>query len=259
MKQSVNNVITADEMMVFAASQLFKDGDVALVGTGLPMIAAYAAKQTHAPNAVLVFESGIMDAKASHMASGVGDFPLVHGAVKTSSLFDSLSLLQKGTINLGFLGAAEIDAYGNINSTVIGDYQTPKVRLPGSGGANDIASMAERTVILVKHQKRKFVEKLNYLTTPGYIDGAGSREKYGLPGQGPEKVITDLGVFYFDAATKRMSIESLHPQVSLEKVIEETGFEFQHIPEEIPVTEMPKPELLQTIRDLDPDKIYINK
>lgn len=251
--------ITTDEMMVYAASKLFRDGDVALVGTGLPMMAAYLAKQTHAPNSVLIFESGVMDAQAGHIPYGVGDFPLVNQAVKTSSLFDSLSLLQRGKITLGFLGAAEIDSYGNINSTTIGNYDNPKTRLPGSGGANDIASMAQRTVIIVKHQRRKFVENLYYLTTPGYIKGGNDREKYGLPGKGPEKVITDLGVFGFDPESKRMLVESLHEGVTLEHLKSETGFEFSYIPDPVPTTEVPRPEILSIIRKLDPNKIYINK
>ncbi|MCM3762141.1 3-oxoacid CoA-transferase [Alkalihalobacillus oceani] len=259
MKGGQANQITADEMMVYAASKLFEDGEIALVGTGLPMIAAYLAKQTHAPNTTLIFESGIMDAEAKHMASGVGDFPLVNRAVKTSSLFDSLSLLQRGKISLGFLGAAEIDPFGNINSTIIGNYNDPKVRLPGSGGANDIASMAQRTVIMVKHQRRKFVEKLQYMTTPGFIEGPESREKYGLPGKGPQKVITDLGVFCFDKNSKRMVIESLHEGVTLEKVKSETGFNFDHIPIFIPTTEKPDTNILSIIRSLDPERIYINK
>jgi glutaconate CoA-transferase subunit B len=251
--------ITTDEIMVYIASHSFKDEKVALVGTGLPMIAAFLAKLTHAPNCKLIFESGVMDSRSRHMATGVGDFPLVSRAVKTSSLFDSLSLLQRGNIDLGFLGAAEIDPYGNINSTVIGDYKSPKVRLPGSGGANDIASLAKRVVIMVKHQKRKFKEKLHYVTTPGFLEGPQSREKYGLQGQGPERVITDLGVFAFDNQSKRMKIESLHPGVTLEQVKENTGFELGGIEETIPTTELPSEDILQKIRSLDPNGIYINK
>jgi acyl CoA:acetate/3-ketoacid CoA transferase beta subunit len=250
--------ITTEEIMVFAASNEFSDHEVALVGTGLPMIAAYLAKITHAPNTALVFESGVMDASPTHMASGVGDFPLVHRAIKTSSLFDSLSLLQRGKIDLGFLGAAEIDEYGNINSTVIGPYLSPKVRLPGSGGANDIASLAGRVVIIAKHQLRKFPKRVNYLTTPGFIDGPGSRESYGLRGAGPVKVITDLCIMGFDDETKRMKLLSLHPGVTLDQVKENTGFELM-IDKDLTETELPSQGVLKLIRSLDPDRIYIGK
>jgi len=251
--------VTTDEIMVYAASKMINDGEVALIGTGLPMIAAYLAKATHAPNTVLIFESGVIDARSRHMATGVGDFPLVSGAVKTGGLFDSLSLLQGGKIDLGFLGTAEVDTYGNINSTVIGPYHQPKVRLPGSGGANDIASLAGRVIIIAKHQKRKFPAKLSYLTTPGFIDGPGARERYGLRGKGPQKLISDLGIFGFDEETKRMRIESLHPGVTLEMVKENTGFELLGADGDIPTTEIPPAEIVRLIRELDKDKIYINK
>jgi len=250
--------VTTEEIMVYAASKEFQDRDVALVGTGLPMIGAYLAKATHAPNTTLIFESGVMDASPSHMAFGVGDFPLVHRAIRTSSLFDSLSLLQRGKISLGFLGAAEIDEYGNINSTVIGPYAKPKVRLPGSGGANDIASLSERVVVIVKHQLRKFPKRVNYLTTPGFIEGAGSRESYGLRGTGPRKVITDLCIMGFDEETKRMKLLSVHPGVTVDKIKENTGFEFM-IDENVTVTETPPRDIVDLIRSLDPNRIYIGK
>jgi len=253
-----NSECTTDEIMAYTASYSFIDGEVALVGTGLPMIAAFLAKLTHAPNCTLVFESGVMDSNSKHLATGVGDFPLVSHAVKTSSLFDSLSLLQRGNIDLGFLGAAEIDPYGNINSTVIGDYKHPKIRLPGSGGANDIASAANRVVIMLKHQKRKFVEKLHYVTSPGFLEGNNSREKYGLPGGGPEKVITDLGVFHFDNISKKMSITSLHPNVSFEQVQNNTGFELELPKKEIPTTSLPSSDIIKKIRKIDPNGYYIN-
>jgi glutaconate CoA-transferase subunit B len=248
--------LTTEEIMVYIASQQFRNHEVALVGTGLPMIAAYVAKYTHAPELVMLFESGVIDARPKHLASGVGDFPLVSRAAKTSSLFDSLSTLQRGKIDLGFLGAAEVDQFGNINSTAIGPYHSPDVRLPGSGGANDIASLANRVVIMVKHQLRKFPKRVNYLTTPGYIDGPRSRESFGLRGHGPVRVITDLCVCGFDEATKRMKLLSLHPGVTIEQVKANTQFELI-VDEDPAVTETPPASVLDLIRSLDPDRIYI--
>lgn len=243
--------------MAVAASKEIQDGEVAIIGTGLPMIAAYLAKYTHAPNVTLFFESGIIDAFPKTLATGVGDFRLVSHCVKASGLYYALSLLQGGFVDLGFLGAAEIDQYGNINSTVIGDYVKPKVRLPGSGGANDIASLAKRVVVIVPHEARKFPSKCGYLTTPGYLDGPGARERVGLRGAGPVRVVTNLAILGFDSKTKRMMVESVHPGVSLEDVRKNTGFELL-APESVPATVAPTPEELRLLREvIDPDGIYI--
>ena len=160
---------------------------------------------------------------------------------------------------MGFLGAAEVDQYGNINSTVIGNYIKPQVRLPGSGGANDIASLAKRVVIIVPHQLRKFPERVQYITTPGHLDGVGARERAGLRGAGPVRVVTNLAVMGFDDETKRMKLRSLHPGVSLDQVRENTGFELL-VTEPIEETPAPTPEQLKLLREeIDPDGIYISK
>jgi glutaconate CoA-transferase subunit B len=246
-----------EELMAFSASKEIKDGEVAIIGTGLPMIAAYLAKYTHAPNATLFFESGIIDPRPKDLAIGVGDFCLLTDCAKSTGLYYALSLLQRGFVDLGYLGAAEIDQYGNINSTAIGDYFKPKVRLPGSGGANDIASLAHRTIVIIPHQKRKFPKKCHYITTPGYLDGPGEREKAGLRGKGPERVITNLAILGFDENTKRMKLESLHPGASIDDVIQNTGFELI-IPSDIKETESPHPEELRLLREvIDPDSFYI--
>lgn len=247
------------EIMAVAAAQEIRDGEVCLIGTGLPMVAAYLAKYTHAPNAVLTFESGIIDATPAEMAVGVGDFKLLKGAAKASNLYYALSLLQRGRVDLGFLGAAEVDEYGNINSTVIGDYFHPKVRLPGSGGANDIASMARRVVIIVPHEKRKFPRRVQYLTTPGFLTGPGAREKANLPGEGPVRVITDLAVMGFDTNSRRMKLESLHPHVSLQQVLDNMGFE-PVIEGDVPTTSWPTQTQLSILRErVDPQGMYLNK
>ncbi len=221
------SAISRDILMAVAASQEIKDGETAFIGTGLPMVAAYLAKATHAPTVNLVFESGIIDPAPIELASGVGEYKLIYRSTKIAGTFYALSLLQQGKIDIGFLGTAEIDAFGNLNSTVIGDYRKPKVRLPGSGGANDIASMAKRFVIIARADPKRFVEKLSYLTTPGFLTGPGAREAAGLPGSGPVKVITDLGILGFDPRSKRMRLEETFPSVELADVQNAIGFKLE--------------------------------
>lgn len=217
--------VSRDALMAVAASREIRDGETAFIGTGLPMVAAYLAKATHAPAVNLVFESGIIDPAPLELASGVGDYRLVYGSTKIAGTFYALSLLQQGKVDIGFLGTAEIDAYGNLNSTVIGDYRKPRVRLPGSGGANDIASMARRFVIIARADRKRFVEKLNYVTTPGFLSGPGAREAAGLPGSGPVRVITDLGILGFDPATKRMRLEETFPGIRPDDIQAAIGFD----------------------------------
>ncbi|HML36783.1 MAG TPA: CoA-transferase [Bacillota bacterium] len=249
-----------DELMVFSAARLIKDYDVVMVGTGIPLVAAYLAKRTHAPNSVLVFESGALDPIPEYIAVGPGDYPLISSAVKATSLFDSLLLNQRGKIDLGFLGGAEIDMYGNINSTVMGDQKKPDVRLPGSGGANDIASCAKKVVLIAKHDKKKLPAKVSYLTSPGYLGGPGEREQTGLPGGGPAMLITNLGLFGFDEETKRMKVISLHPGVTPQVTAENTGFEILGLDaDDIAETELPDETTLEILRKIDPDGIVLKK
>jgi acyl CoA:acetate/3-ketoacid CoA transferase beta subunit len=248
---------TRQELMAATAAREFADGETCFIGTGLPMIAAYLAKATHAPNVVLVFESGTIDAQPRELAEAVGDFRLLSGAARWTGLYDALSLLQRGAIDLGFLGAAELDRFGNINTTAIGPYERPKVRLPGSGGANDIASMARAYVTIMPHERRKLVERVQYITTPGFLDGPGARERAGLPGCGPRRVITDLAVLGFDDATKELRVESIHPGVTADEVRANTGFPLE-VPTGVATTPPPTPEQVRLIREvIDPDGIYI--
>jgi acyl CoA:acetate/3-ketoacid CoA transferase beta subunit len=243
--------------MAVAAAREIEDGDVAFIGTGLPMVAAYLAKATHAPGVKLVFESGIIDPQPRELASGVGDYRLAFGSPKIAGTAYALSLLQGGEIDIGFLGTAEVDRYGNLNSTVIGPYRRPKVRLPGSGGANDIASMAGRFVIIARLDRRRFVETLNYVTTPGFLTGPGAREAAGLPGRGPARVITDLAVLGFDPITKRMRIEELFPDVTVAAVQERCGFELG-VAEVVARSPSPTPHQLDLLRRvIDPDGLYL--
>jgi glutaconate CoA-transferase subunit B len=248
-----------EELMAVAAALEIDDNDVAIIGTGLPMIAAYLAKYTHAPGATLFFESGIIDAAPTRLAAGVGDFCLMTNCVKTSGLYYALSLIQAGFVDLGFLGAAEIDQFGNVNSTVIGDYINPKVRLPGSGGANDIASLAKRVVVIVPHDLRKFPARCHYVTTPGFLAGGEARQEAGLRGGGPVRVITNLATLGFEPVTKRMQLETLHPGVTIDQVQANTGFELL-VPDQVRETNRPTSAQLQLLRDvIDPDGIYVKK
>ncbi|MCM3759904.1 CoA-transferase [Alkalihalobacillus oceani] len=250
---------TTEELMIVAASKQLDDEEVVFVGTGLPMLACLVAKATHAPNLFMLFESGIIDPKPSHLAKGVGDFRLLKGATKRTSLNYVLTLLQGGYIDVGFLGAAEVDQYGNINSTFIGgNYTAPKLRLPGSGGANDIASNAKRTLVIMPHQKRKFKRNLSYLTTPGFLTGGDSRAQAGLIGGGPSRVITDKAILDFEPISKKMRLLAVHPGVTTEEVQELTEFELL-ISDDISVTTEPTEEELSIIRELDKEGIYVNK
>ncbi len=249
--------VTSEEIMVSAAAAEIADGTAVFVGTGLPMLAAYLAKATHAPGVTLVFESGILDPKPRHLALGVGDFRLMSGATSVRGLYYVLSLLQRGVIHLGFHGAAEVDVFGNINSTIIGgDYRHPGKRLPGSGGANDIASSARATVIMCKHQPERLVERVQYLTSPGFLGGGDERERSGLIGGGPRMIITDLAVFRFDPETKRAYVTSIHPGVDSQAVIDGAGFKVEIGPD-VERTVLPENAAVDFLRAMDPTGVYL--
>lgn len=248
---------TAIEMMATAAARQIRDREVVFVGTGLPMLASMLALNTHAPHAVIMYESGYIGCRNMDTARIIGDIRLMYNLTQVTTMVDVLGLLQSGKVDVGFLGGAEVDQYGNINATVIGDYNHPKVRLPGSGGAVDIATNARRLLIMVNHEKRRFPEKVGYVTSPGWLTGGDSRERAGLPRGGPNKVITDLAVMGFDEQTKRMRLESVHPGVSVNKVREETGFELI-LPDKIPSTVPPTKEELKILREVvDPTGFFL--
>jgi acyl CoA:acetate/3-ketoacid CoA transferase beta subunit len=249
--------VTLEETMVYTAAGEIGNGSTVFVGTGLPMLAAYLAKATHAPDVTLLFESGIIDPRPAHLALGVGDFRLMKDASGIRGLHYVLSLLQRGVIDVGFLGAAEVDAYGNINTTVIGgDYRHPGKRLPGSGGANDIASMAKATVIMAQHRPERLVERVQFVTSPGFLGGGDERERAGLVGGGPVMIITDMAVFRFDADTRRAYLSSIHPGVDPADVVAQSGFSFE-VPDGIPSTPQPDPTAVEFLRSLDPDGVYL--
>jgi glutaconate CoA-transferase subunit B len=242
------------------AARLLEDGATAGVGTGAPCAAAMLAQRTHAPHLFVTFEAGGVAPLLPSMPISVGDSRTFHRAIMASGMCDIMDACQRGMVDYTFLGGAQIDAFGNLNSTVIGDYAKPKVRFPGSGGANDFASLCWRTLVLTQHTERRFVETLDFLTTPGYLTGPGAREAAGLPaGTGPYKVITDLAVMGFDEDTKRMRVETLNPGVDLERVRARTGFELAAAPQ-IGETEPPGAEELRILREeVDPYRYVIGR
>ncbi len=246
------------EMLICTAARQMEDNTICFIGTGIPMLAAALAKRIRAPHLVAAFEFGGVGPSLDKLPLAVGGSRTFHRAPVASSICDLMEAAARGYVEYGFLGGAQIDAYGNLNATVIGDHDKPKVRFPGSGGANDIGSLCWKTIAIMRHGKRRFVEKLDFLTTAGYLDGPGAREKAGLPaGSGPYRVITDLAVLGYDEKTKRMKLMALQPGVTVEKVREETGFELllaDKIEENTPPTE----EELKILRaEIDPNRLYI--
>ena len=241
---------TRNEMMIVAAARQIREGEVTIVGTGLPMAATALAMNTHAPNLNYIVETGIGDLMPVHASLSVADTRLL-GAAKPSfvrNILEALGfLVQRGLADLGFLGGAQIDMYGNLNATCVGDYAKPKKRFPGSGGANPIASCAKRVLIIIRHEKRRFLERVEYITSPGHLQGGDSRRAAGLRGGGPDRVITDLGVMDFEPESKRMRVISLHPGITREKIQEATGFPLLFAPE-VAVTPPPSPEELNILR-----------
>ena len=248
---------TPTELLAYVAAGLLQEGRSVFVGTGLPMIAAMLAQRTHAPNLLIIFEAGGIGPQIPVLPISVGDSRTFYRAVSASSMHDVMSAGQAGYVDYGFLGAAQIDPYGNLNTTVIGDWDTPRVRLPGSGGANDVGLFCWRTIIVMRQDRRRFVEKLDFLTTPGYLSGSGSRERAGLPaGTGPYRVITQLGLYGFESETQRMTLLATHPGVSVDQVLENTGFELV-LPDHIRHTEPPTPDVRRILRQIDPTGMVV--
>jgi len=248
------------ELLACVASKMLEDKRSVFVGTGLPMVASMLAQKTHAPGLLIVFEAGGIGPQMRVLPISVGDSRTFYRAVAASSMHDSMSLSQAGYLDYGFLGAAQIDVYGNINTTVIGDWRNPRVRFPGSGGANDVGSFCQQTILIMVQDKKRFVEKVDFITTPGYLDGPGARERAGLPeGSGPYRVITQFGVYGFDGETKKMKLVAHHPGVTVADVIENSSFEII-IPDEVGVTEPPTVEELRLLHEeIDPTGMSVGK
>ncbi|MBN1454527.1 MAG: CoA-transferase subunit beta [Anaerolineales bacterium] len=249
------------ELMVCAAARQLEDGRTAVIGTGMPLAAAMLAQKTTAPHLVILFEAGSAAPELIKLPISVADSYTQTRALMHSSMDEIMESCQRGVVDYTFLGGAQIDGYGNLNATMIGsEYRHPKVRLPGSGGANDLASLCWKTLVITPHDRRRFVGRLDFLTTPGYLSGPGAREAAGLPpGSGPYKVISTLAVMGYDSLTKRMRVESLHPGVTRQDVVDNTGFEMLFA-DPLPVTPEPNEEELRILREeVDPERIIIGK
>jgi len=248
------------ELMVCATSREIKNGERVFVGIGVPLLAATLAKLTHAPNIKLIYEAGGFDAQTLRLPWGIDDNPTTEKALMATTMWRIFSDQQKGFVDLGILGGAQIDRYGNLNTSAIfgkGDYFQPSVTLPGSGGGNDIASSARRTIILMRLEKRRFVKKVDYITSPGYLNGFNSRKKVGLIGGGPSAVITSKAIFRFDEKTKEMYLDSVAPGVSVEEVKSEVQWNLK-VAKSVKVIEPPTREELEIIRLLDPAGIVLS-
>ena len=241
---------TPAEVMTIAAARRLANGMVCLVGIGLPSAAANLARRTHAPEVVLVYESGTIGAKPDVLPLSIGDGELADYADTVVSVPELFRYwLQGGRIDVGFLGAAQVDRFGNLNSTVIGDYAKPKVRLPGAGGAPEIAASAKETWIVIEHTPQRFVERLDFLTSPGHLSGGESRARSGARGRGPTAVITDLGILTPDPETGELTLTGIHPGVEVKAVREATGWDLRTA-ERIEITPEPTTLELATLRDL---------
>ena len=248
---------TDSEMMIAIAARLLKGARTVFVGVGLPNIACNLARYTVAPDLELIYESGVYGARPERLPLSIGDPTLVSGAASVVSMADLFGLyLQRGLVEIALLGGAQIDRYGNLNTSVIGDYKKPKTRLPGSGGACEIAINAQRTFMIMRLKRRAFVDRLDFLTSPGHLTGGDSRARLGLPGGGPELVITDKAILSFDNAEREMQLQELYPGVTVKDVQSEVGWPLRSAAA-IEETAAPTAEELRLIRDeVDPQGMY---
>jgi glutaconate CoA-transferase, subunit B len=245
------NGYTADEMMTVAAARTLRDGQACFVGIGLPSRAANLAQRLHAPDLCLIYESGTIDTRPAKLPLSIGDGVLAESALTVVSVPEIFNYwLQPGRIDVGFLSGAQLDRFGNINTTVIGEYDEPAVRLPGSGGAPEIAASCREVIIIMRHRSRAFVEQVDFVTSVGYGSGPDDRTVLGLRGAGPTRVITDLGVLEPDPDTKELVLTALHPDISPERVRAETGWELQ-VSADLKITMPPSAEELATLRALE--------
>jgi glutaconate CoA-transferase, subunit B len=251
---------TAIELMICCAARELEDGRTVAVGTGVPCAAAMLAQRTHAPNLTVLFEAGGVAPQLPTMPISVGDSRTFYRGLMATSMADVMQFAQRGMIDYTFLGGAQIDAHGNLNSTVIGDHAKPKVRFPGSGGACDLASLCWRTMVVTQQNAKRFVERLDFLTTPGYLTGRDAREEAGLPkGSGPYRVITDLAVMGYGEESRRMEVRSLHPGVTADQVRAATGFRLEFAAT-VSTTEPPTAEELRILCDeVDPHRYILGR
>ncbi len=247
---------TAAELLTVNAARVLRNGQVVFAGVGIPLLAAALAQRTHAPTLTALFEGGIVGPmiEPGRLPPSTNEQRAARRANMLLPITDVLLLLQRGYVDYGFMGGAQIDQYGNLNSSFIGDPERPRVRLPGTGGGNDIASLS-RMLVAMKHERRRFVERVDFVTSPGFLTGGDSRSGAGLITGSMERVITDLGLLGFDPESRRMRLEALHPGVTVEQVQAETGFPLLVSPQ-LARTEPPTAAELRALRELDPDRVY---
>ena len=244
---------TLSQLMVTAAAREIDDGEVVFVGMRLPLLGFLLAKSTHAKNAVGVYELGIVrDTLAPEPILTMGDLPNLYRAQWMADTADMMGLLQQGRVDVSFIGGAQVDRFGNLNTSYIGGAQNIATRLPGSGGACDLASLAKRHIIIMTHEKRRFVPQVDYITSPGFGHGFGWRQKMGLPRGGPATVITTMGILKFDSKTKEMMLVSVHPGVSADAVRANTGWPLK-VDGELDQTPEPTEEELAMLKRFDPE------
>ncbi|MBU2513869.1 3-oxoacid CoA-transferase [bacterium] len=248
------------ELMISVAARELEDGATVGVGTGAPCAAAMLAQKTASPNLVILFEAGGLGPQLPEMPISVGDSRTFYKASMAGSMGDAMEACSRGFVDYTFLGGAQIDMFGNLNSTIIGDHDRPKVRFPGSGGANDFASFCWRMMVMTPQDSQRFVEKLDFLTTPGWLEGGDSREKSGLPlGAGPYKIITNMAVMDFEPESKRMRVISINPGCTFTQVQDNCGFELLKAPK-IKETKPPTEEELRVLREeVDPYRYVIGR
>jgi glutaconate CoA-transferase subunit B len=248
---------TSNEIMVSRAARELKNKQVVFVGIGLPNLACNLARRLHAPELVLIYESGAVGAVPTRLPLSIGDPCLVTDSISVCSMVEVFNYyLQGGLIDVGFLGGAQVDRFGNINSTVIGDYEHPAVRLPGSGGACEISIHAKKVIIILKQNKKTFPDRIDFITSPGFIDQHNQREFYHMPGKGPALIITDLGVYTFSDETQEMILSEIYPDISVEYIKENISWDVT-VNKPLKRTSLPTEAELKILRQLDPDNIFL--
>ena len=250
---------TPSELLAVMASRLLSDDTTVFAGVGVPLLAAALAQQRHAPRLTMVIEGGIIGPriKPGRLPISTNEMRAGHRAQMLPGITDTFLFAQRGFLDYGFMGGAQIDQHGNVNTSVLGaEYWKPKVRLPGTGGANDIASLCKEVIIVTAHEKRRFVPRVDFVTSPAWLDGGDSRRKAGLFFGGVSRVVTTLGLFGFDPETRRMRVEALHPGVTRAQVQEHTGFPLLDAPE-VTETAPPAPDELEMLRALDPERRFL--
>jgi glutaconate CoA-transferase subunit B len=243
--------------MTVNAARLLRDGDVVFVGVGLPNLACNLARRTHAPDLVMIYEAGVIGAQPARLPLSIGDPTLVSGSLAVCSMFEIFAFyLQRGYVTVGFMGGAQIDRFGNVNATVIGDYAHPKVRLPGSGGSMEIAAWADRCYFITPHEKRRFPPRVDFHTSAGFLGGRSEREAAGLRGGGPAAVVTNLGILEPDESGE-LVLAALHPGATAEQAEQNTGWPLRRVPS-LRLTEALTEDELAILRELDPERIYLS-